>query len=138
MPLSEIHHVCFDVEDIDATEALLSQILGASSSGIATMPLEGGKGVVRTTFFRLRRGAIELAQHEFPDSWKDSPLNTGPGFHHLAFETPSMEKTLSELASKGILPLPHFPMATPHGVVAFLDPRLTGNMLFEIRERPQK
>jgi catechol 2,3-dioxygenase-like lactoylglutathione lyase family enzyme len=138
MSLSKIHHVCFDVEDIEAMESILTGIFGSPSSGIATMPLDGGKGAVKTTFFHLSQGAIELANHKFPDSWKDSPLNTGPGFHHIAFETDSVEETLRDLASKGIHPLPRFPMTTPHGVVAFLDPQNTGNILMEIREKQQK
>jgi catechol 2,3-dioxygenase-like lactoylglutathione lyase family enzyme len=102
------------------------------------MSLEGGRGVVKTTFFHLDKGAIELAYHQLPESWKDSPLNTGPGFHHVAFETNSMDATLRELESKGIHPLPRFPMITPHGVVAFLDPSSTGKILIEIREKHQE
>lgn len=137
MPFSRIKHICFDVEDIEANEALFSQILGVASTGITVMPLDDGRGVVKTTFFHFQHGSIELAYHRLPESWRDSPLNTGPGFHHIAFETPSLDEALLELAVKGIKPLPRFPLKTPRGRIAFLDPRQTGGLLIELCETEQ-
>jgi methylmalonyl-CoA epimerase len=137
-PFSRLKHICFDVEDIDAAEAAFARILGVPSTGVTTMPLNGGKGVVKNTFFHLDRGSIELAHHDLPESWKDSPINTGPGFHHIAFEVSNFDEALSELAKKGITPLPNFPVETPHGKVAFFHPEQTGGFLIELgeKERP--
>ena len=98
------------------------------------MRLEGGKGVVKTTFFHLEKGSIELAYHDLPPSWKDSPIKTGPGFHHIAFETSDFDEALSSLAEKGVHPLPQFPVETPHGRVAFFYPEQTGGILVELSE----
>jgi catechol 2,3-dioxygenase-like lactoylglutathione lyase family enzyme len=136
--LSRIHHVCFDVKDIEAVENLLSGIFGFASSGISTMPLDGGKGSVKTAFFRFDEGCIELACHDFPDSWRDSPLNRGEGFHHIGFETNSLEDALEELRAGGVDCVEPFPMTTPHGRIAFLDPSHTGGILMELRERKDK
>ena len=135
LPFSHIKHICFNVEDIEAAEVIFTRVFGVTSTGITTMPLDGGKGVVKTTFFHLERGSIELAYHEMPDSWKDSPINTDFGFHHVAFEAANFDGALSSLAEKGIFPLPQFPMRTPHGRVAFFDPKQTGGILIELGEK---
>ena len=135
LPFSKINHVCFDVEDIGAAEALFTRLLGVSSTGVTAMPLEGGKGVVKTTFFHLEKGSIELAYHDLPESWKGSPICTGPGFHHIAFEVEDFDEALSSLAEKGILPLPKFPIKTPHGRVAFFHSEQTGGILVELGEK---
>lgn len=134
LPFSKIKHVCFDVEDIEAAEGLFARILGVSSTGITTMPLEGGKGFVKTTFFHLEKGSIELAYHDLPWSWKDSPIITMPGFHHIGFEVENFDEALFSLAEKGIFPLPQFPIETPHGKVAFFHPEQTGGILVELSE----
>jgi len=133
-PFSRIKHICFDVEDIEAAEAALTRVFGVKSTGITSMYLDGGKGVVKNTFFRLDRGTIELAYHDLPESWKDSPINRGPGFHHVAFEVQDFDEALSELKAQGVTPLPNFPVETPHGRVAFFDPEKTGGILIELGE----
>ena len=134
LPFSRIKHICLDVENIEEAEALFTRILGVSSTGIRTLHLDDTKGVVKNTFFHLEKGSIELAYHDLPDSWGDSPINRGPGFHHVAFEVPNFDEALSELAEKGITPLPQFPMKTPHGRVAFFHPDQTGGILIELSE----
>jgi len=99
------------------------------------MSLDDGAGEVKTAFFHLDGGSIELAEHHLPKSWGKTPLSTGPGFHHIAFEVARFDETLRELASQGIQPLPRFPMKTPHGRVAFLDPQQTGGILWELVEK---
>ena len=133
-PFSKIKHVCFDVADMEAGEKFFTRLLGISSTGVNTMVLEGGKGVVKTTFFHLEKGSVELAFHDLPPSWDGSPLKTKPGFHHIAFETPHFDEALESLAERGIHPLPQFPMETGHGKVAFFNPDETGGILIELHE----
>jgi methylmalonyl-CoA/ethylmalonyl-CoA epimerase len=135
LPFSRIKHVCFDVKDIEKAEALFMKVFGVSSTGIKTLSLEGGRGTVKTTFFHLEEGSIELAYHHLPESWSDSPIKTGPGFHHVAFEVDNFDEALSGLAEKGIFPLPQFPFKTPHGRVAFFYPEQTGGVLMELCEK---
>jgi len=134
LPLSAIKHVCFDVEDIEAAEKLMEGLLGVSSTGINTMTVDGGKGKVRTAFFHLEKGSIELAQHDLPPSWEGSPLKTPHGFHHVGFETDLFDEALATLAEKGINPLPGFPMDTGHSRVAFLNPEKTCGILIELHD----
>jgi len=134
LPFSRIKHIAFVVKDIEAMEKVLEEVLGVRSTGITTRMLEGGKGVVKTAFFHMEKGSIEIIYQEFPPSWEGSPLKTPPGFHHIAFETPDFEEALSSLAQKGIRPLPRFPMDTGHSRVAFFPPDQTGGILMELHD----
>jgi catechol 2,3-dioxygenase-like lactoylglutathione lyase family enzyme len=134
LPFSRIKHICFNVQDIQEAEAMFTKVLGVRSTGITTLPLNGQKGLVKNTFFHLEKGSIELAYHDLPESWRDSPINMGLGFHHIAFEVPNFDEAFSELARRGIIPLPKFPFKTPHGRVAFFYPEQTGGILFELGE----
>jgi methylmalonyl-CoA/ethylmalonyl-CoA epimerase len=134
LPFSRLKHICFDVEDIEKAGALFAEVFGVQSTGINTISLEGGKGMVKTTFFHLAKGSVELACHHLPESWRDFPINRGPGFHHLAFEVDDFDAALSSLAEQGVFPLPRFPFKTPHGRVAFFQPEQTGGILFELCE----
>ena len=133
--LGRLSHICFDTENIAESVKLFSGLLGAPSPEINTMTLDNGAGEVKTAFFHLNDGSIELAEHHLPASWGETPLLTGAGFHHIAFEVSRLDETLNRLASLGIRPLPKFPMATPHGRVAFLDPQKTGGILWELAEK---
>ncbi len=135
LPFSRMKHICFDVEDIEEAEARFTKVFGVPSTGINTISLEGGAGVVKTVFFHLEKGSVELACHCLPESWKDSPINRGHGFHHLAFEADDFDEALSALAGQGISPLPQFPFKTLHGRVAFFPPEKTGGILMELCEK---
>ena len=120
---------------LERSEARFSRLFGIPSTGIRTISLEDGKGEVKTTFFHLAEGSVELACHRLPGSWRDSPIRRGPGFHHLAFEVEDFDEALASLAVQGIVPLPRFPFKTPHGRVAFFEPEQTGGILVEICEK---
>ncbi len=138
LPFSRMKHISFEVEDIDKATALYARIFGVPGSGTHTISLDGGKGLVKTAFFHLETGSIELTDHHLlPESWEDSPLRTGPGFHHIGFEVVDFDEALSSLAEQGILPLPRFPFQTPHGRVAFFPPEETGGILMELCERAE-
>jgi len=129
-----INHICFEVEHMEATASLLQRILCIPSAGISTITLDNANGSVQTTFFHLEQGSIELSHHDLHGSWENSPLNRRPGFHHVSFQVPDLGNALAELAGKGVEPLPDFPMDTPHGRIAFLNPDHTGEILIELRE----
>jgi len=130
-----ISHICIDVENIEESAKFYSHLLGAECSEIVTIPLEDGVGVAKTTFFHLDGGSIELVEQHFPSSWGDTPLLTGPGFHHIAIEVSAFDEVLTRLERQRIRPLPKFPMKTPHGRIAFLDPKQTGGILWELAEK---
>jgi methylmalonyl-CoA epimerase len=138
LPFSRLKHICFAVEDIEKAEASWAKLLGLKSTGITVLSLEGGKGIVKNTFFHLEKGSIELVYQDLPPSWKNSPIDRGSGFHHIAFETAHFDEALEVLAKKGIRPLLRFPVETPHGRVAFFPPEQTGGILIELGEMEKR
>jgi catechol 2,3-dioxygenase-like lactoylglutathione lyase family enzyme len=134
LPFSRLKHICFAVEDIEVAEFSWAKLLGLKSTGITALSLEGRKGIVRNTFFHLEKGSIELVYQDLPPSWKNSPIDRGSGFHHIAFETKHFDEALEVLAKMGIRPLPRFPIETPHGRVAFFRPEQTAGILIELGE----
>jgi methylmalonyl-CoA/ethylmalonyl-CoA epimerase len=133
--IGRFSHICLDTKDIIESVNLFSGLLGVPCPEINTMSLANGAGEVKTAFFHLEGGSIELAEHHLPASWGQTPLLTGPGFHHIAFEVSRLDQMLNRLENLGIKPLPEFPMSTPHGRVAFLDPQKTGGILWELAEK---
>ena len=60
----------------------------------------------------------------------------GPGLHHVALWTINVIDTLKELDLKGIKALPGYPQTGANGQqVAFLDPKCTGGVLYELVQR---
>lgn len=57
----------------------------------------------------------------------------GPGLHHVALRTTDLDGDLRRLAATGVVPLKGYPAAGLHGTrVAFLDPKTTGGVLYEL------
>ncbi len=60
----------------------------------------------------------------------------GPGLHHIALSSRDFDAELSRLQALGVQPLAGYPAAGLGGSrVAFLDPKTTGGVLFELVER---
>jgi methylmalonyl-CoA/ethylmalonyl-CoA epimerase len=57
----------------------------------------------------------------------------GPGLHHVALCSTDLDSDLKALAGKGVVPLSGYPADGMSGTrVAFLDPKTTGGVLFEL------
>lgn len=57
----------------------------------------------------------------------------GAGLHHVALRTTDLDADLARLASAGVNPLKGYPATGLGGSrVAFLDPKTTGGVLFEL------
>ena len=134
MSLLSLDHVCFEVEDIEAAESMFKNILGFRSEGISTIDLGKGNGFVKTVFFHLERGSIELSQQDLSGPGQGSPWNRGPGFHHVSFQVSSLNDILEEFSNNGYETIPHFPRDTPYGKIAFLNPDQTEGILMELKE----
>jgi methylmalonyl-CoA epimerase len=57
----------------------------------------------------------------------------GPGLHHVALRSRDVDADLAALAPAGVTPLKGYPATGLRGSrVAFLDPKTTGGVLFEL------
>jgi len=94
---------------------------------------------VRVRALRCGDLLLELLEPATPGSPIQKFLDKrGPGLHHLALRTPSLEAEVSRLLAQGA----RFVDATPgpgrHGTrVTFLHPKWTGGVLVELVEHPR-
>jgi len=105
------------------------------------MELEGYETVesqgVKVAFLSAGNTRIELLE---PIS-DESPiamflLKRGEGIHHLALGVENIQQRLNEIKSSGINLIDSEPkLGAHHAQVAFLHPKSTGGVLFELCER---
>jgi len=125
-----IDHVAVAVEDIDAALAMFEKTLGLR---VEHREVIEGYGVEVATI-RLGSTAIELVQGTTPDS----PIakyvaKRGPGIHHIALEVDDIASELSRLEADGVELIDRTPRAgKQESRVAFIHPRSTGRILYEL------
>jgi methylmalonyl-CoA/ethylmalonyl-CoA epimerase len=132
MRFEQIHHVAYVVADIDAALPLYVEQFG--------MPLEVREVLadqgVDAAALGVGRGHIELIQPLDAGSSVGRFLErNGEGFHHVAFEVPNLDETLSQLRGTGMDLIDQAPRRGLGGHrIAFLHPRSSGGVLTELVE----
>lgn len=135
MKIKRIEHIAIAVEDLDGMAHMLRDKFGieveyaedreASRSKLAMLP-------VGETY-------IELLQSLNPGSRTSEWLaKKGQSLYHICFEVEDIDAALEELKAKGT-PLLNETPVLGHGNcrIAFIDPKATGNILFELAEMPE-
>jgi len=128
----KISHIGIAVRDLEAALPLYTDVLGLSLEGVETVESEG----VKVAFLRIGETRIELLEPLGPDSPIASFLEKrGEGIHHIALEVDGIEERLSLLSEKGIRLINERPKQGAHGArIAFLHPKATGGVLYELCE----
>lgn len=128
----KISHIGIAVRDLDASLPLYTEVLGLSLEGVETVESEG----VKVAFLRIGETRIELLEPLGPDSPIASFLEKrGEGIHHIALEVDGIEERLSLLSEKGVRLINERPKQGAHGArIAFLHPKATGGVLYELCE----
>ena len=127
-----IDHVGIAVEDLDAAVQLYEGTLGMPLVHRETVVEQG----VEAVLLDVGEGHIELLR---PLS-EDTPVGKfmarkGGGMHHIAYAVSDIDRTLAELAKRGVELIDTEPRIGIRGSrVAFLHPRSTGGVLTEIVE----
>jgi len=102
---------------------------------VASEPETITREKVRVQVFAQGSLHIELLEPLTPE---DGPIGKflqkrGPGLHHVALKCRNLEERLKLLELQGVRALPGYPNDGAAGSrVAFLDPKTTGNVLFEL------
>lgn len=123
-------HLAIAVESI-AAAAPLYVSLGFTAHEIETVEREK----VRVQL--LEQGALRIELLE-PLNAGEGPIGRylgkrGAGLHHVALWCSALEERLAHLEKIGVRTLPGYPAAGASGTrVAFLDPKTTGGVLFEL------
>jgi methylmalonyl-CoA/ethylmalonyl-CoA epimerase len=130
---SRVHHVAYIVRDIDASLAFYRDTLGLTVGSV--LPIESDEVIV--AFLDVGQTKIELVQPTSDSTGVARFLEKqGEGFHHVCFETPDVDETLADLASKGIEIIDEQARKGAEGPVAFIHPRSCNGVLTELIEAP--
>jgi methylmalonyl-CoA/ethylmalonyl-CoA epimerase len=133
MKIKRIEHIAIAVDDLDGVSRLLQDKFGLS--------LEYTEDRVQTRLAMLPVGKtyIELLQGLSPESGTAKWLaDRGQSLYHICFEVEDIDAALAELKDKNT-PLLNDEPVIGHGNcrIAFIDPKATGNLLFELAEMPK-
>jgi methylmalonyl-CoA/ethylmalonyl-CoA epimerase len=128
--VKRINHISIAVPTLDDGRTALS-ILGFEAG-----PEEHVENQLTTTcFLQTEEGdtAIELIAPAGNPSLDRFLARRGPGMHHICLEVDNLSATLAELKTAGVELIDQAPREGAHGhLVAFIHPRATGGVLFEL------
>ena len=131
----EVDHIGVAVNKLDEAISLYRDILGLKLDGVHV--LEEQK--VRVAFFSTG-GETRIELLEPTDS--ESPVakfidRRGEGVHHIALRVRNIEAALEEFKRKGLRLVDEKPRVGVGGAkIAFIHPKSTRNVLFELCEKP--
>jgi len=128
--MEKLEHIGIAVKNIDQSNKLFAQLLGAEHYKMEAVESEG----VRTSFFELAGVKIELLEATRPDS----PIakfieKKGEGIHHLAFEVKDIHESIKEYQQKGFeLINKEARKGADNKMICFLHPKSSGGVLIEL------
>jgi methylmalonyl-CoA/ethylmalonyl-CoA epimerase len=135
MKIKRIEHIAIAVENLDGMAAMLSKNFGIEVEYAEDI----ARHQTRLAMLPVGESYIELLQSASPESNTSKWLTEkGQSLYHICFEVEDIDSALAELKAKGTPLLNETPMIG-HGNcrIAFLDPKATGNILFELAEMPK-
>lgn len=123
-------HVAIATPSIRDAAALFELLTGASCSPIESLPDQE----VNVAFV----GSVELLEPRGAGGGVARFLERrGAGLHHVAFRVPDIGRALVRFEAEGMEPIDREPRIGARGHrVAFLHPRSTGGVLWELVETP--
>jgi methylmalonyl-CoA/ethylmalonyl-CoA epimerase len=133
MKIKRIEHIAIAVEDLDGMAAMMREKLG-----IDVEYSEEIGGRTKLAMLPVGESYIELLQSLQPGTATAKWLaEKGQSLYHICFEVEDIDAALTELKAKGT-PLLNETPVLGHGNcrIAFIDPKATGNILFELAEMP--
>ena len=135
MNLSHIEHIGIAVKSLETAIPYYENMLGLKCYSIEEVPDQK----VKTAFFKIGQTKLELLESTSPDGTIAKFIEKkGEGVHHIAFATDGVQKSLDELASKGVQLIDKAPRNGAEGLrIGFLHPKSTIGVLTELCEDPK-
>ncbi len=127
-----IDHIGVVVEDLDGAVALYRDRFGMREQHRETVEEQG----VDAVLLEVGEGHVELLAPLSPDSAVGRFLaRSGPGLHHVAYQTEDIDSALDSVREAGMRLIDEQPRAGIRGSkVAFVHPKSTGGVLTELVE----
>lgn len=126
----QLEHIGIAVKDLETSNVLFAQLLGAPHYKIERVDSEH----VNTSFFRTGEAKVELLEATDPAS----PIarfieKRGEGIHHVAFEVADIHAEMERLRAEGFQLLNESPKkGADNKLVCFLHPRSANGVLVEL------
>jgi methylmalonyl-CoA/ethylmalonyl-CoA epimerase len=132
MSPSHIEHIGIAVRNLAEAVKSYENLFGLSCYNVEEIPDQK----VRTAFFLFGQTKIELLESTDPQSSIGKFIEKrGEGVHHIAFAVENLTDALREAEAKGIQLIDKQPRQGAEGLnIAFLHPKSTGGVLFELCE----
>ena len=129
---ARIDHVGVAVENLDAAVAMYEGTFAMTLVHRETVTAQG----VEAVLLDVGENHVELLAPLGPDTPVGRFLaRSGPGIHHVAYQTQDIERTLETLKAAGMRLIDETPRMGIRGSrVAFLHPQAAGGVLTEIVE----
>ena len=126
-----INHVCVAVKNIDESIALYCKLFGISLPKIETLVDQK----VKAAMVNLGTSHLEFIEPIDEDSGVAKFIrNRGEGIHHICFEVENIERSIEQLQKAEIKLIDSRPRQGLEGMIAFIHPKATGNVLIELIE----
>jgi methylmalonyl-CoA/ethylmalonyl-CoA epimerase len=128
-----IDHIGVAVADLDEAVGLYRERFGMPEEHRETVEEQG----VEAVLLGVGDGHVELLRPLRPDTAVGRYLErSGPGLHHVAYQTGDIDSALEAVRSAGLRLIDERPRIGIRGSrVAFLHPKATGGVLTELVER---
>jgi len=136
MKPSHIEHVGIAVSSLESAITLYEKVFGLKCYNIEEVPDQK----VRTAFFMIGATKIELLESTDPEGPIGKFISSrGEGVHHIALAVENIEEMLKLAEEQGIRLIDKVPRKGAEGLdIAFLHPKSTSGVLFEICEKEKK
>lgn len=131
----KIDHIAIAVHSLEEALKVYRDLLGLELKGVEQVPEQG----VRIAFLPVGESRIELLEPLSAESPVAKFLEKrGEGIHHICFEVEDLEKTLQDLANKGVKLIDEQPRIGAHGrKMAFVHPKSLHGVLLELYQKEE-
>ena len=130
----KVDHISILVENVDSALEFYVDLLGLEIVKVEDSELHG----VRAAFLKAGDVMIELIEPLGPGPLQNLLEKRGPGFHHVAFEVPDLERALSDVAEAGVRVIDEKPKpGVEGGRISFLHPKSTQGSMIELCDKKE-
>ncbi|MBE4910416.1 methylmalonyl-CoA epimerase [Bacillus luteolus] len=134
--IKKIDHIGIAVSNIEEQLPFYIETLKLTLEGIETV--ESQK--VKVAFIKIGESKIELLEPISEESTIASFIKKrGEGIHHIALSVDSIEERIQQMKAEGIQMINETSKPGAGGAqIAFMHPKSTGNVLYELCEKKKK
>ncbi|MGG0716578.1 methylmalonyl-CoA epimerase [Robertmurraya massiliosenegalensis] len=134
--IKKVDHIGIAVKSIENALPFYTDVLGLEVQGIEEVKSER----VKVAFIKIGETKIELLEPTSSESAIAKHIEKrGEGIHHVALGVDSIQARIAEMKENGIQMLQDEAKTGAGGaLVAFMHPKSTGKVLFELCEKTDK